>query len=59
MYMYIHAPLLAIAVDTLISVMSVSLYYTLNSAKKTPVVSKRVDEFRARTQPQIGKVHDP
>ena len=29
------------------------------SAKKTAIVSKRVDEFRERTQPQLGKVHDP
>ena len=27
--------------------------------KATPVVSKRVDAFRERTQPQLGKVHDP
>ncbi|EDO30325.1 predicted protein [Nematostella vectensis] len=27
--------------------------------KCTKVVSKRVDDFRERTQPQIGKVHDP
>jgi len=25
----------------------------------TKLVSKRVDEFRQRTQPQLGKVHDP
>ena len=27
--------------------------------KATPIVSKRVDLFRERTQPQLGKVHDP
>ncbi|KAK2193405.1 hypothetical protein NP493_13g06020 [Ridgeia piscesae] len=27
--------------------------------KAAPIVSKRVDEFRERTQPQLGKVHDP
>ena len=27
--------------------------------KATPIVSKRVDDFRERTQPQLGKVHDP
>ena len=27
--------------------------------KRAPIVSKRVDEFRERTQPQLGKVHDP
>lgn len=29
------------------------------SMKKAPIVSKRVDNFRERTQPQLGKVHDP
>lgn len=29
------------------------------SEKRTPIVSKRVDDFRERTQPQLGKVHDP
>jgi len=29
------------------------------SESATPIVSKRVDEFRERTQPQLGKVHDP
>ena len=28
-------------------------------AKKAHVVSKRLDDFRERTQPQLGKVHDP
>lgn len=27
--------------------------------KASPIVSKRLDEFRERTQPQLGKVHDP
>lgn len=27
--------------------------------KTTVLVSKRLDEFRERTQPQLGKVHDP
>jgi hypothetical protein len=29
------------------------------SSKKTPIVTKRVDDFRERTQPQLGEVHDP
>lgn len=29
------------------------------SAKKAPIVSKRLDDFRERTQPQLGRVHDP
>ena len=28
-------------------------------SKSAPIVSQRVDSFRERTQPQIGKVHDP
>ena len=28
-------------------------------SKSAPIVSQRVDNFRERTQPQIGKVHDP
>ena len=28
-------------------------------AKKAHVVSKRLDDFRERIQPQLGKVHDP
>lgn len=27
--------------------------------KATKIVSKRIDDFRERTQPQLGKVHDP
>lgn len=27
--------------------------------KATPLVSLRLDKFRERTQPQLGKVHDP
>ena len=27
--------------------------------KKAHVASKRLDDFRERTQPQLGKVHDP
>ncbi|XP_064646873.1 EF-hand domain-containing family member B-like [Lineus longissimus] len=35
--------------------------HTTNSGseKHTPIVSKRADDFRERTQPQLGKVHDP
>ena len=29
------------------------------ASKASPIVSKRVDVFRERTQPQLGKVHDP
>jgi len=29
------------------------------AAKTAPIVAKRVDDFRERTQPQLGKVHDP
>lgn len=29
------------------------------SEKASKIVSKRVDDFRERTQPQLGKVHDP
>ena len=29
------------------------------SERAAPIVSKRVDDFRERTQPQLGKVHDP
>jgi len=29
------------------------------SAKAAQIVSKRVDAFRERTQPQLGRVHDP
>lgn len=32
---------------------------SLFRAKKAHVVSKRLDDFRERTQPQLGKVHDP
>jgi len=28
-------------------------------SKSAPIVSQRVDNFRERTQPQVGKVHDP
>ena len=27
--------------------------------KAAPIISKRVDDFRERTQPQLGQVHDP
>ena len=27
--------------------------------KATPIVAKRLDDFRERTQPQLGRVHDP
>ena len=29
------------------------------NVRSTPLVSKRVDDFRERTQPQLAKVHDP
>ncbi|XP_077997743.1 EF-hand domain-containing family member B-like [Glandiceps talaboti] len=29
------------------------------SRKTTKIISKRVDDFRERTQPQLGQVHDP
>lgn len=29
------------------------------SVKRAPIVSQRVDQFRERTQPQLGTVHDP
>ena len=32
---------------------------SLSSAKKAPIVSKCLDDFRERTQPQLGQVHDP
>lgn len=31
----------------------------LHREKASHIVSKRVDDFRERTQPQLGKVHDP
>ena len=33
--------------------------HSAKSEAATPIVSKRVDEFRERNQPQLGKVHDP
>ena len=38
-----------------------ALHWLIDSKteKATPVVSKRLDDFRERTQPQLGKVHDP
>ena len=27
--------------------------------KAAPIISKRLDDFREKTQPQLGKVHDP
>ena len=33
--------------------------FVVHSSKKTPIVTKRVDDFRERTQPQLGQVHDP
>ena len=35
------------------------LILLFSSAKAAPVVSKRVDNFRERTQAQVGTVHDP
>ncbi|XP_074654131.1 EF-hand domain-containing family member B-like [Tubulanus polymorphus] len=31
----------------------------IQAQKAAPIVSKRLDNFRERTQPQLGKVHDP
>ena len=38
-----------------------TMYWLIDtmSEKAAPIVSKRVDDFRERTQPQLGKVHDP
>jgi hypothetical protein len=33
--------------------------HDVNAEKHTPIVSKRADDFRERTQPQLGTVHDP
>ncbi|KAK7111234.1 EF-hand domain-containing family member B-like [Littorina saxatilis] len=33
--------------------------YETKTDKATPIVSKRVDEFREKSQPQLGQVHDP
>ena len=35
------------------------MWFNYNREKATKIVSKRVDDFRERTQPQLGKVHDP
>ena len=35
------------------------MFFFRNREKTTKIVSKRVDDFRERTQPQLGKVHDP
>ena len=35
------------------------MLFSLHSDKGTKVVAKRVDDFRERTQPQLGQVHDP
>lgn len=39
--------------------MDVCAVFFLNREKASHIVSKRVDDFRERTQPQLGKVHDP
>ena len=36
-----------------------AVFFFLNREKASHIVSKRVDDFRERTQPQLGKVHDP
>lgn len=38
-----------------------ALHWLIDSQaeKAAPIISKRVDDFRERTQPQLGKVHDP
>lgn len=41
------------------SVQYLAITVLLFRAKKAHVVSKRLDDFRERTQPQLGKVHDP
>jgi len=33
--------------------------YETKKEKATPIVSKRVDDFREKSQPQLGQVHDP
>jgi len=33
--------------------------YCFYREKGATIVSKRVDDFRERSQPQLGKVHDP
>ena len=38
---------------------NVAITVLLFRGKKAHVVSKRLDDFRERTQPQLGKVHDP
>ena len=35
------------------------LHFFDHSEKSSHIVSKRVDDLRERTQPQLGKVHDP
>ena len=38
----------------------IAIFYSFPTrAKKAHVVSKRLDDFRERKQPQLGKVHDP
>ncbi|XP_028402808.1 EF-hand domain-containing family member B-like [Dendronephthya gigantea] len=38
---------------------SLKWLYDTQSAKAAHIVPKRLEEFRERTQPQLGKVHDP
>ena len=33
--------------------------YETEKEKATPIVSKRVDDYREKSQPQLGQVHDP
>ncbi|XP_013406172.1 EF-hand domain-containing family member B-like [Lingula anatina] len=38
---------------------SLKWLHELQSEKAAKIVSKRVDDFRERTEPQLGQVHDP
>ena len=35
------------------------MFISVLSAKAAPIVAKRIDNFRERTQAQVGQVHDP
>ena len=35
------------------------LHTDISENKRTPLAPSRVERFRERTQPQLGKVHDP
>ena len=40
-------------------ILNINIQFFCFREKTTKIVSKRVDDFRERTQPQLGKVHDP